>query len=109
MSDGTIDKSVWLEDLERAHDVVELLERTYTDNTWTGAMLFRDLQGGLVLVACFDAELYPGELPRWESLFPGRDLRALTMADLCADGHRYRPYLEGGLSLVLGRLKLLPT
>jgi hypothetical protein len=105
----TVDKAVWVEDMERAHDVVDLIERTYPGPEWTGAMLFRDTQGGLVLVCCFDPELYPCDLPAWEALHPPRDVRVLTMADMAADGRRYRPFLEGGLSLVLGRLKLLPT
>ena len=103
------DKAVWLEDLERAQNVIELLERTYPGPEWTGAMLFQDPPAGLVLVCSFDPELYPGDLPAWEALFPARDVRALTMADACAPSHRLRPYLAGGLALVLGRLKLLPS
>jgi len=105
---GTIDKAVWVEDLGRTRDVVELLGRTYSNGSWTGAMIFHDHQGGLLLVACFDPELYPRNLPAWESLFPARDLRAVTMAEACADGRRYHPHLAGGIAVMLGHLKLLP-
>lgn len=105
---ATIDRAVWLEDLGRARDVVELLGRTYPGGAWTGALLFHDIRGGLVLVACFDPELYPGDLPLWEGLFPARDLRALTLAETCANARRYRPHLAGPVVAVLSTQKLLP-
>lgn len=104
-----IDKAVWLEDMTRVTDVVELLERTYTSNAWTGGMLFQDVAAGFLLVACFDPGLYPGDLPTWESLFPARDLRALTLEQVLADGRRFRPWLAGDVALMLRGLKLLPV
>jgi len=105
----TIDKAVWLEDMKRVTDVVELLERTYTTNAWTGGMVFQDVGGGFLLVACFDAAMYPGEEVAWEALFPARDLRVLTLEQALADGHRVRPWLAGDVALMLRGLKLLPT
>lgn len=104
----TIDKAVYLEDLGRVRDVVEILERTYPGPEWTGALVFLDGQGGLTLVVCFDPDLYPGELPAWEALFPARDVRALTMREACAAKRRYRPLLTGGAAEALAHLKLLP-
>lgn len=103
-----VDKAVWVDDLERARNVIELLERTYPGPEWTGATLFQDPPAGLVLVCCFDPELYPGDLPAWETLFPARDLRALTLAEACAPSHPLRAYLAGGITDALRRLKLLP-
>lgn len=103
-----IDKAVWVEDIDRARNVIWLVECTYPGPEWTGAMLFQDAQGGLVLVCCFDPELYPGALPAWEVLFPARDLRELTMSVACSHSRRFRPYLAGGVALAVSRLKLLP-
>lgn len=104
----TIDKAVYLEDLGRVRDVVELLERTYPGAEWTGALVFIDGGGGLILVACFDPVLYPGERTEWEALFPARDLRALTLRDACAARRRYRPLLAEGVVETLAHIKLLP-
>lgn len=105
---ATIDKAVYLEDLARVRDVVELLERTYPGPEWTGALVFSDGQGGLILVGSFDPDLYPGDLPAWESLFPARDLRALTVREACAARRRYRLLLPEGAEELLAHLKLLP-
>lgn len=105
---ATIDRAVYLEDLERVRDVVELLERTYPGPEWTGALVFEDIHGGLVLVASFDAELYPGALPAWEALFPARDVRELTLRNACAWRRRYHPLLADGAEAILAHLKLLP-
>jgi len=104
-----IDKAVGLEDMTHALNVIELLERTYPGPEWPGALLFQDLQAGFLLIACFDPELYPGELPTWESLFPPRDLRDVTMEQACWLPNRYRPWLGDGVADALRQLKLLPA
>lgn len=105
---ATTSKAVYLEDLDRVRDVVELLERTYPGPEWTGALVFLDSQGGLILVACFDMDHYRGDLPLWEGLFPARDLRVLSLREACANGHRYRPLLADGAEELLAHVKLLP-
>lgn len=104
----TVDKAVWLESLERVQHVIELMEKLYDTNVWTGGMLFQDLQGGFVLVSCFDPDQYVAFGTPFESLCPERDLRALTLEEACANGGRYRPWLAGDIPNVLRMLKLLP-
>jgi len=103
-----IDKAVYLEDMTHVLNVVELLERTYPGPEWPGALLFQDLQSGFLLIVCLDLELYPGELPLWESLFPPRDLREVTMEQACWLPNRYRPWLGEGVIEALRGSKLLP-
>lgn len=105
----TMDKSVWLEDMKRVADVVKLLERTYTTDVWTGGVLFQDTVAGFLLVACFDPALYPGKEIVWETLFPARDLRDVTLEQACSRQTRFRPWLAGDISQVLAHMRLLPT
>lgn len=104
----TIDKSVWLEDMERVLNVIALLESTYPTDVWTGAMVFQDMVAGFILVACFDPEQYPGDHIEFRALFPSRDLRDLDMQQACTLPNRFRPWLGGDLPAVLRHLKLLP-
>jgi len=104
-----IDKAVWLDDMERVLNVVELLERVYPSDVWQGGILFQDRQSGFLLIITLDPELYPGEYPQFEGLFPARDLRLVTLEEACFDGGRYRPFLAGGIPDALRHLKLLPT
>lgn len=104
----TIDKSVWLEGMDRVLNVIALLERTYESDVWTGGLLFQDMVAGFVLVVSFDPERYPGDHIAFEALFPARDLRDLTMDQACTLPNRFRPWLGGDLPAVLRHLKLLP-
>jgi len=103
------DKAVWLEDMERVLNVVELLERVYPSDVWQGGLLFQDRQAGCLLIITLDPEQYPGSYPSFESLFSTRDLRTIALEEACFDGGRYRPWLGGAIPTVLGHLKLLPT
>ena len=104
-----VDKAVWLEDMTHAQNVIALLEHTYPGPVWPGGLLFQDLQTGFLLVACFDLELYPGEYALWESLFPPRDLRDITLEQACWLPRRYRPWLGDGIAGALRHQKLLPA
>lgn len=104
-----LDKGVWLDDMERVLNVIELLERVYPSDVWQGGVLFKDRQAGFVLIITLDPQQYPGSYPSFESLFPTRDLRRITLEEACFDGGRYRPFLGGDIPSVLGHLKLLPT
>jgi len=105
----TVDKAVWLESLGRVEHVIRLMELIYDTNVWTGGLLFQDLQGGFLLVACFDPDQYMAFGTPWERLFPERDLRPLTLEEALANNSRYRPWFTGDITMVLRHLKLLPT
>lgn len=104
----TVDKAVWLENIGRVRDVIELMERIYDTNVWTGAMLFQDTQAGFVLVACFDPDQYLAFGTPFERLFPERDLRYITLEEACHNGKRYLPWLGGDIPGALRMMKLLP-
>lgn len=105
----TIEKAVALESLERVRDVIGHLERLYDRDTWTGGLLFADSRGGFLLVACFNADQYVAFGTPFETLFPERDLRPLTLEEALMDGRRYQPWLMGDIPGVLRGLRLLPA
>lgn len=105
---NTIDKAVYIEDLERVYNVVNVLEQLYTADMWTGGMLFVDVQGGFLLVACFDSDTYISLATPWETLFSPGHLRYITLEEACAHRQRYRPWLVGDIVATLRSLRLLP-
>lgn len=105
----TIDKAVWLQDIDRVYNVIGVLDQLYDSTIWTGGLLFMDMRGGFLLVACFDPDTYVALGTPWETLFPPDHLRALTLEEACSNSLRYRPWLTGEVVLALRFLKLLPV
>lgn len=103
-----VEKAVFLDDFTRVQNVIALLERLYSRDVWQGGILFVVSGGGFLLVVTFDLELYRNAGPFFETLFPERDLRSVTLAEACAERRRYQPWLSGDIATTLRTMRLLP-
>lgn len=104
-----VEKAVWLESQERVRDVIKLMGRLYDNDIWQGGLLFRDLQGGFLLVVTFNPDTYLALGTPFETLFPASHLRPVTLEEACTQWRRYRPCLSGDMTIALRALKLLPA
>jgi hypothetical protein len=103
-----IEKAVWLDSLERVHNVIKVLDQLYGPDMWLGGLLFRDIQGGFLLVVTLNPDTYIALGTPWENLFPANHLRPITLVEACTDWRRYRPWLDGEICTALRHLRLLP-
>ena len=104
-----VEKAVWLESLERVHNVIKVLDQLYGPDTWIGGVLFADVRGGFLLVVTLDPDTYIALGTPWENLFPPNHLRSITLEEACWDWRRYRAWLAGSICTSLRGLKLLPS
>lgn len=103
------EKAVWLDSIERAHNVLTVLDQLYSREVWLGGILFRDLHGGFLLVVTFNPDTYKDLGTSWEALFPSAHLRSLSFEDAWADWRRYRPWLAGETLQTIRTMRLLPV
>lgn len=103
------EKAVFLEDFSRVQNVIALLGHLYNRDTWQGGILFVASGGGFLLVVTFAREPYRQAGILFEALFSERDLRAVTLAEACANRRRYQPWLSGDIATALRTLRLLPN
>lgn len=103
-----IDKAVWLDSLDRVHNVINVLGQLYDSEMWLGGLLFQDVQGGFLLVVTLNPDTYIALGTPWENLFPASHLRPITLEEACTAWRRYRPWLGGDICTVLRGLRLLP-
>jgi hypothetical protein len=104
-----IEKAVWLESMERVHNVIQVLHQLYDSDTWQGGILFRDSQGGFLLVVTLNPATYDSLPSRWENLFPANHLRSITVEQACFNHRRYHVWLGGETPYLIRQLMLLPS
>jgi hypothetical protein len=104
-----IEKAVWLESMERVHNVIRVLEQLYGSDTWQGGILFRDSQGGFLLMVTLNPATYDPLGNRWENLFPPSHLRDVTLEEACFNHRRYHVWLGGESPYIIRQLRLLPS
>lgn len=109
MTPDLVEKAVWLCDLVRVRNVVQVLTELYDSNTWVGGMVFQDTRSGFLLVATFDRDRYAHRLLPFDIIFEDRDLRSITLAQAMGDHRRYRPFVGGDIPNTLRAVKLLPV
>lgn len=108
MKPELIEKAVWLESLDRVHNVIKVLDQLYGSDMWLGGLLFADVMGGFLLVVSLDPDTYIALGTPWENLFPPVHLRSITFEQACINWRRYRPWLGREICTVLRGLRLLP-
>ena len=104
-----VEKAVYLEEFTRVTNVIALLDRLYPRDVWQGGILFLVTGGGFLLVVALEREKYCAAGPEFESLFPERDLRAVTLEEACSNRMQYQPWLSGDICTTLRTMRLLPA